>query len=559
MTPNATYLAFQSYPSLLSAHPFPTSLILSSLVCLSVAALWLLRSATTPTHLTDSPEPPEIKAELPLFSHIYYMLREGADYYSRLYHRHQLGLYTLRTIFGRMYIISSPSWTQAFHRASKTLSFHDLVAPTLRPILNLDTGALQIFTENLNNERGDRTGVLWEIHDLVKRVLAPRSKGLEEVNQAFFDEIATHVNALPRGQGTESVGLWTWVGRVVSMSSTTAAYGPFNPFALDASLVDDFWYIAQKMHILFTFQRPWLLSCLAPQLSEARERVFRALREYSETEQYSSGSSLAQESARIRLSKGMTKSQSGQAELSIVMALLLNTVPATFWFVLYIFADAKILADLRQEVDACTTATGNNHNLTATKLRTHCPLLNSALRETLRLAAPMNTTRYVREDTALRNSVTGGTYLLRKGSLAQIATTVIHQQSDVYGAGAGAPPESFCAERFLSTSGKAEDPATGFRRSGGENVAGSFGTFGGGSSVCPGRHFAWMEMLAFAALLIAGFDVEDAGHGGGAVTVPPFREEKMFIAQGLRKPAVDPKVVIRRRKGFEDVSWKLEL
>ncbi|KAI7377823.1 hypothetical protein KC336_g19483, partial [Hortaea werneckii] len=375
----------------------------------------------------------------------------------------------------------------------------------------------------------------------------------------FFDEIATHVNALPRGQRTESVGLWTWVSRVVSMSSTTAAYGPFNPFALDASLVDDFWYIAQNMHILFTFQRPWLLSCLAPKLYEARKRIFRALREYSETENYTSGSSLARESARMRLSKGMTKSQSGQAELSMVMALLLNTVPATFWFLTYIFADAKLLTDLRQEVDACTTATSNKHTLTATKLRTDCPLLNSALRETLRLAAPMNTTRYVREDTLLRNPVTAETYLLRKGGLAQIATTVIHQQSDVYGAGAGAPPESFCAERFLWTTRTAEDPATGFRRSDGENVAGSFGTFGGGSSVCPGRYFAWMEMLAFAALLIAGFDVEDAGHGGGAVTVPPFRKEKMFIAQGLRKPAVDPNVVIKRRKGFEDVSWKLEL
>ncbi|KAI7222027.1 hypothetical protein KC333_g1372 [Hortaea werneckii] len=497
------------------------------------------------------------------------MLREGADYYSRLYYRHQLGLYTLRTIFGRMYIISSPSWTQAFHRASKTLSFHDLVAPTLHSILSLDPGTLQIFTENLNNERGDRSGVLWEIHDLVKRVLAPGSTSLKEVNQVFFDEIATHVNALPRGEGTEPVELWKWVGRIVSMSSTTTIYGPFNPFALEPSLVDDFWNIAQNMHIPFMLPRSWLLSCLAPKLSEARQRVFRALREYSETENYTLGSQLAQESARIRLSKGMTKSQSGQAELSMVMAILLNTVPATFWFLTYISADTRLLANLRQEIDACTTPTDNNnqHILAATRLRTHCPLLNSALRETLRLAAPMNTTRYVRDDTSLRNPATGETYLLRKGSLAQIATTVIHQQAENYGA--QAPPEDFCAERFLRTMareeeeeeqqrGAEEDPAAGFKGVDGKKVLGSFGTFGGGSSICPGRHFAWMEMLAFAALLIAGFDIIDAA-SGDAVAVPPFRKEKMFIAQGLRKPGVDPKVVIRRRRGFENVSWKLEL
>ncbi|RMY78292.1 hypothetical protein D0863_00748, partial [Hortaea werneckii] len=440
MTLNATYLAFQPHLSLLSVNPFSTTLILPLLACLLARALWLLCSATISTHLTDNPEPPEIKAELPLFSHTYCMLREGADYYCRLYHRHQSGLYTLRTIFGRMYMISSPSWTQAFHRASKSLSFHDLVAPTLHSVLDLDPGTLQVFTENLNNERGDRSGVLWEIHDLVKRVLAPRSKGLEEVNQVFFDEIAAHVNALPRDEGT-AVELWKWVCRIMSTSSTTAAYGPSNPFALEPSLVDDFWNIAQNMHILFILPRSWLLSYLAPKLSEARQRVFRALREYSETEKFTSGSSLAQESARIRLSKGMTKSQSGQAELSIVMALLLNTVPAAFWFLTYIFADPQLLAVLRQEVDACTTPISNTHILTATKLRTHCPLLNSALRETLRLAAPMNTTRYVREDTLFRNPVTGETYLLRKGSLAQIATTVIHQQRDLYGA--EAPPEEF--------------------------------------------------------------------------------------------------------------------
>ncbi|RMZ16976.1 hypothetical protein D0862_00965 [Hortaea werneckii] len=479
MTLNATYLAFQPHLSLPSVNPFSTTLILPLLACLLARALWLLCSATISTHLTDNPEPPEIKAELPLFSHTYCMLREGADYYCRLYHRHQLGLYTLRTIFGRMYMISSPSWTQAFHRASKSLSFHDLVAPTLHSVLDLDPGTLQVFTENLNNERGDRSGVLWEIHDLVKRVLAPRSKGLEEVNQVFFDEIAAHVNALPREEGT-AVELWKWVCRIMSTSSTTAAYGPSNPFALEPSLVDDFWNIAQNMHILFILPRSWLLSYLAPKLSEARQRVFRALREYSETEKFTSGSSLAQESARIRLSKGMTKSQSGQAELSIVMALLLNTVPAAFWFLTYIFADPQLLAVLRQEVDACTTPISNTHILTATKLRTHCPLLNSALRETLRLAAPMNTTRYVREDTLFRNPVTGETYLLRKGSLAQIATTVIHQQRDLYGA--EAPPEEFCAERFLRTTRMGEDPAMGFRRQDddGGNVAGSFGTFGGG-------------------------------------------------------------------------------
>ncbi|RMY35671.1 hypothetical protein D0865_13848, partial [Hortaea werneckii] len=479
MTLNATYFVFQSNPPLLSANSFSTSLILASLVCLSVSALWLLHSTTTSTHPTDSHEPPGIRPELPLFSHIYSMLREGADYYSRLYYRHQLGLYTLHTIFGRMYIISSPSWTQAFHRASKTLSFHDLVAPTLQPILGLDPGTLQIFTENLNNERGDRSGVLWEIHDLVKRVLAPGIKSFEEVNQVFFDEIATHVNALPRGEGTESMELWTWVGRIVSMSSTTAIHGPFNPSALEPSLVDDFWNIAQNMHILFMFPRSWLLSCVAPKLFEARQRVFRALRKYSETENYTPGSQLAQESARIRLNKGMTKAQSGQAELSMVMAILLNTVPATFWFLTYISADTRLLANLRQEVDACTAPTANNrHILAATKLRTHCPLLNSALRETLRLAAPMNTTRYVRDDTSLRHPATGETYLLRKGSLAQIATTVIHQQAEIYGH-RQAPPEEFWAERFLRSTRMVEDPATGFRRDDGEKVLGSFGTFGG--------------------------------------------------------------------------------
>lgn len=75
--------------------------------------------------------------------------------------------------------------------------------------------------------------------------------------------------------------------------------------------------------------------------------------------------------------------------------------------------------------------------------------------------------------------------------------------------------------------------------------------------MCPGRWFAQTEMQSFIALFVTGFEIESAD--GGLYVPPKFKEEKMFIAQGVRKPERDVQVKVRRREGYEEVEWGFEM
>jgi cytochrome P450 len=241
-----------------------------------------------------------------------------------------------------------------------------------------------------------------------------------------------------------------------------------------------------------------------------------------------------------------------------------NTVPMSFWFISFLFADKQLLADVRREIDGCTSTSAESatkHVINATSLRTSCPWFMSAMRETLRVVSGVNIMRAVAQDVNLTNSATGETYLLKKDSIVQIASNVIHQRPFW-----GKDYTDFNPRRFMqsnekakaeSVSGKIPDPAAPFRDEQGKVQSAAFRSFGGGNNICPGRHFAQTEILAFAALFAAGFEIENADTPGEDYKMPTYEDFKLSLA--TVKPANDVDVTIRRRSGFEDVEWGLEM
>jgi cytochrome P450 len=131
-------------------------------------------------------------------------------------------------------------------------------------------------------------------------------------------------------------------------------------------------------------------------------------------------------------------------------------------------------------------------------------------------------------------------YLLKKGSLIQIATGVLHFDTDTWGADANV----FNSQRFVNKDALAKEIKKA------QNQA--FIPFGGGKSMCPGRYLAFTEITSFAAMLVYGFDVSSVD--GSALSIPERRFQKMGI--NSRSPKDDMDVLIQRRKGFENVTWK---
>lgn len=172
----------------------------------------------------------------------------------------------------------------------------------------------------------------------------------------------------------------------------------------------------------------------------------------------------------------------------------------------------------------------------------------------------MAVNRKVVADTFLPNPATGEQVLLKEGNICVISTNAIHFNPEIWGQDAHA----FDPRRFLvpikseSNSGteikeKYPDPARPTLPA--KLDRGAFRPFGGGNNLCPGRHFAQTEILAFTALLVAGFEISAAD--GGPYVPPEFEKGSMHTA--TLKPEGDVRVRIRRREGFDSVEWEFEL
>lgn len=79
--------------------------------------------------------------------------------------------------------------------------------------------------------------------------------------------------------------------------------------------------------------------------------------------------------------------------------------------------------------------------------------------------------------------------------------------------------------------------------------------FGGGSVICPGRHFAQTEIVGFAAAVLLGFEITSLS--GGTISLPQKNDSSIPLA--VMKPTHDIQVKVRRRDGMEKVRWTFKL
>ena len=270
-----------------------------------------------------------------------------------------------------------------------------------------------------------------------------------------------------------------------------------------------------------------------------RENTVHALKKYFQNNGHEEGSYLVKALRSATSKYGLSLDDTARFELSDVIAILVNTVPTAFWMLYYIFSDMSLLEDLRHELDA-TLRTENDMKDTAWRsidvnaVKDECPLFASVWQETLRYHANGSSTREVMQDTLLENR-----YLLKKGSVIQMPSLVVHNDTAVWGPTAS----QFDAKRFLSTEVKTKKDQ--------KQHPSAFRAFGGGVTLCPGRHFAKTEILSLVAMMVMRFEVQPVG--GGEWPHLPLNDSDMAAA--IVQPGKDVEVEIEPRKGFENGTW----
>jgi len=338
-----------------------------------------------------------------------------------------------------------------------------------------------------------------------------------------------------------------------------AIYGPQNVFATHPELEKEFWDFEEGMLGLVVDVFP---SFTAPKAFKARSKVLDGLVEYVRTDRYKSASTLIQERIQTNLSFGMSQAMAGHGELVLMFGILGNAVPSSFWLITHLFSRPDLLARVRRELQNAlelehSPKLGNTDEEVAVAIHAKqinmktCPLLYSCYRETLRDISLLTSPKMVLQDTAIPRNDGKGDYLLRKDSIVQIAGGIMGQDPAIWGEDAhDFNPERFLRPQTSSTGNSAEAvtlppgvPSAAYR------------AFGGGTVICPGRHFAQSELMTFAAVLALGFEVTEAD---GTILRLPAKDDTR-IPLSVMKPIYDPLVSIRRREGWESVKWQIGL
>ncbi|KAJ4424958.1 hypothetical protein N0V82_000462 [Gnomoniopsis sp. IMI 355080] len=468
----------------------------------------------------------------------------------------QFPIFTLVVPFSRLYIVTTPSVAAAIQRKSTAeLSFNALLPDIVQRVMGLDYVTRAIVERGLDPELGEQRGFLPDLHDMLVSRLGPGT-AMDALTVRAVDELGKGLDAytaLLRGGHGQMEALLGWVRHLVTHGTARLLYGSRNPLALRSgqNLEGAFWDFDHGLGSLLMGIWP---SVTARKAHIGRETLVAAFREYIEAGHYRSevDDGEGEESTgadtivleRIRIARGHGFSVDGiaRSELSFLFAGIVNTATTTFWTLAHIFADHELLRTVRRELTVATERLDDTNSktrrLSLKQLIKGCPMLHAIYREVLRVGSNNFSTRLVKKDTTVTAAGMNGELWLRKGGIVQIAGGVMHGSPAIWGDDVGV----FNPRRHLTK--KNRDEEDGSVR---VNPA-AFRAFGGGRTICPGRHFATGEILGLVASVVMRFEISGLGEAG-EIKLPDI-DDRILPVHILEPVAGSPlRVRIRLREG----------
>jgi len=193
------------------------------------------------------------------------------------------------------------------------------------------------------------------------------------------------------------------------------------------------------------------------------------------------------------------KADHGPYDTSVLWAAQANTIPAAVWTLYYVMRDPEIkkivVDEVRSVLETAEERSANGMPLLEPSHLAQMEKLDSCIWETLRLVSASIVMRDALEPTRL-SLFNGETIEIKKGERLLLYTRMAHLDPDIYES-----PNEFKYDRFLASANPEFTKA-------GKPVKFHLLPFGGGKSICPGRHFAINEFKLLIAVLVDAFDFE---------------------------------------------------
>lgn len=267
---------------------------------------------------------------------------------------------------------------------------------------------------------------------------------------------------------------------------------------------------------------------------QGREHLVNSFAKYYGHGSYKQGSAYIQQFIGHCIDQKIPQNDIPRLLVGTVFNNIANTTPSAFWVIYRIFSDPLVLQECRDEVkQAVQDDEDGTSTINLNFVVNSCPILLSTYHEVFRYHGMANSVRVVSEDHMLDNR-----YLLKKGGLIMMSARAQHSNPAVWGDNV----DEFYHKRFVKQPGGGKRPnPTAFRG------------FGGGTTLCPGRHFATSEILLLATLLLLRFDIQPAG---GLPWVLPSTA-KSSQAEAMEQPDEDINIELVPRPEASGRAWRV--
>ncbi|RKL45609.1 hypothetical protein BFJ72_g3154 [Fusarium proliferatum] len=386
---------------------------------------------------------------------------------------------------------------------------------------------------------------------------------LDEMQRQLVLNLSTQI------ANAEIGGTWTHVDNLYEdlirsfcfKASTTSLCGP-RIFEAAPDLESDFWSFDSHLPNLFKEMPQWLV----PASFKARDKMKENIRKWHElahkayditqseedtrTWEENFGSKLMRSRQAFFRKMPLSKDTIAADDLGLLWAATANAVPAIGWMILETVQRPGLLELVRAEI-APFISFASNTTTPDIDIDELCqqPLVQSIYAEVLRVH---NGTVLARVPQVSDYSIAGWSF--PKDQHIMISTYDTARKLSVWNQGTSDDPHpvnEFWPERFIvDPNNPASGPAvhreskqqgTGEKYFTLDGTVGSWIPYGGGSRMCPGRHFAKKELIVSMAMFLTSFDIELEALDGW------IQDDPKYFMFGVMHPQGPIRARVRRR------------
>ncbi|KAL8883989.1 MAG: hypothetical protein Q9215_007866 [Flavoplaca cf. flavocitrina] len=492
-----------------------------------VGTLW-----SRPRFRDISRAPPIIPQSIPYVGHLIGLLKHGFEYFEHLGAKHKYPIFTLQILGKHVHIVNSPDLIIAVQKNPRIYDFSVFASMMLPRLFDLDKKTMELASRDLPYSGGS-WNLIVETSRIFHRCLSP-GPSLEKMEQAALTRILGYLDKLASDSDGVVLDLFAWLRTMMTL------YGPQNPFSNSRKLERALWDWEHDLTRLLLAPAP---SLFARKGYHARSEVIEAMTKYLEWKGHDNASDLTKARYQAGITHGLSIPGIARFEIGSIMGVLVNSTPTLFWLLTHIYRDPGLLAEIRAEISAGsmkrTMALDGSVKCTldVPSLKEMVPLLLSVYQETLRFHTHNSSSHKIIQDTILAKR-----YHLKAGSIIQMPGATIHALPSIWGNDA----HQFNPRRFVKSASHVDKLKV---------QPGAFRSFGGGVSLCPGRHFAATEICAAAAMVVARFDMVAVNSNGDLVDWQIPAMEIGRITSSIPLPKGDVRVKVSARKETSDWTW----